>query len=85
MAFRNIHDVVSVIDYEGTVCEALERIKPDYFGNGGDRTEQNTPERNLCEQLGIELVWGLGGDKIQSSSEMIDAVASKILSKLSHW
>ena len=40
-----------------------ERIKPDYFGNGGDRTDQNTPERQMCEDLGIELVWGLVEEK----------------------
>ncbi len=26
-----------VDDSDGTVCEALRRIKPDYFANGGDR------------------------------------------------
>lgn len=84
-AFRHIVDVVEVDDKEGTVCEALRRIKPDYFGNGGDRTNQNTPERSLCESLGIELVWGLGGDKTQSSSELVDTVVNCILQKLKHW
>jgi cytidyltransferase-like protein len=85
MAFENVHDVVAVDDHEGTVCEAIMRIRPDYFGNGGDRTDQNTPERSLCEDLGVELVWGLGGNKIQSSSELVDAVACSILKKLSYW
>lgn len=85
MSMRSVHSVIAVDDYEGTVCKAISELEPDYFGNGGDRTDRNTPERSLCEQLGVELVWGLGGDKIQSSSEMIDAVSTTILSKLAHW
>ena len=85
MSLENVHDVVSVDDIEGNVCEALKRIKPHYFGNGGDRTDQNTPERSLCERFGIELVWGLGGDKIQSSSELVDAVVDSIIKKLRRW
>lgn len=32
--------VHTVDDSDGTVCEALCCIKPDYFGNGGDRTNK---------------------------------------------
>jgi cytidyltransferase-like protein len=58
----------AVDDTDGTVCEALRRIKPDYFGNGGDRTNKNTPELDVCEELGIEPVFELGGGKYSSSS-----------------
>ena len=61
----HIHEVN---DTDGTVCEALARIQPDYFGNGGDRVKTNTPELNLCEELGIEPVFELGGGKYSSSS-----------------
>lgn len=84
-AFRNVYDVISVDDSDGTVCEAIKEIKPDYFGNGGDRTDKNTPELALCEGLDIELVWGLGGDKIQSSSELVDAVSYNIMTQLKRW
>lgn len=60
-----IHEVD---DSDGTVCEALRRIKPDYFGNGGDRKKDNTPELDVCEELGIEPVFELGGGKYSSSS-----------------
>lgn len=60
--------VHTVDDSDGTVCEALRRIKPDYFGNGGDRTSKNTPELDVCAELGIEPVFGLGGGKYSSSS-----------------
>jgi cytidyltransferase-like protein len=62
--------VHAVDDTDGTVCEALRRIKPDYFGNGGDRGKQNTPELSVCEELGIEPVFELGGGKYSSSSAL---------------
>lgn len=71
MALGDVHNVVAVDDSDGTVCDALERFRPDYFGNGGDRTDKNTPERQLCEELGIEMVWSLGGGKTQSSSDLV--------------
>ena len=40
------------------------------FTNGGDQTSHTIGERDICERLGIELVFGLG-DKIQSSSWLI--------------
>ena len=66
-----VKEVGAVNDRDGTVCEALARFRPTMFGNGGDRTNKNTPEMALCEQLGIEMVWGLGGEKIQSSSDLV--------------
>jgi cytidyltransferase-like protein len=60
--------VHAVDDSDGTVCEALRRIKPDFFGNGGDRKKDNTPELDVCEELGIEPVFELGGGKYSSSS-----------------
>ena len=62
--------VHAVDDSDGTVCEALRRIKPDYFGNGGDRVKTNTPELDVCEELGIEPVFELGGGKYSSSSAL---------------
>ena len=64
---KNIH---SVDDADGTVCAALREIKPDYFGNGGDRKQTNTPELDVCAELGIEAVFELGGGKYSSSSEI---------------
>ena len=71
LGFSSVCDVVEVDDSDDTVCEALRRIKPDFFGNGGDRKSDNVPEIDLCQKLGIELVWNLGGDKIQSSSDLV--------------
>ena len=70
-AIIGVADVFQVEDSDGTVCEALTRLKPDIFGNGGDRTNKNTPEKALCKQLGIKMIWALGGTKIQSSSGLV--------------
>lgn len=41
------------------------------FGNGGNRNAANVPEVDLCEQLGVDLVWGLGGESVQASTEFV--------------
>ncbi len=59
-----------------SVVDALERLKPDIFANGGDRTSKNTPEVDLCHKLGIKMVFNVGhGGKIQSSSELVQKAA----------
>ena len=70
---KGVTMVTSVDDSNGTVCEALVRCKPHAFANGGDRKEKNTPEMDLCEHIGIEMLWQVGGgDKPQSSSWLVN-------------
>ena len=73
MAIKGVIDVIPVDDKDGIVCEALRRINPTYFANGGDRTSNNTPEKEVCSELGIEMLWNIGGQKIQSSSELVES------------
>lgn len=79
---ENLKDVFSVVpveDSDGTVCEALRRLHPDYFGKGGDRTADNTPEQETCSWLGIEMIWDLGGRKTQASSTLVRNACNQIL------
>jgi cytidyltransferase-like protein len=70
-AIKGVVLVDSVDDTDGTVCEAIRRLKPTYFANGGDRGRTNTPEQAVCEEIGVKLLWAIGGDeKLQSSSEL---------------
>lgn len=62
--------VVEADDDDGTVCTTLDRLRPDCFANGGDRTKHNTPEGELCQKLGIKQLFNIGGEKIRSSSEL---------------
>ena len=70
-SYVEVWKVIPVDDSDGTVVNALKEWTPDYFGNGGDRIDNNTPEKKLCEELGIEMVWNLGGGKIRSSSSLV--------------
>ena len=64
--------VVKSVDLDRTVCKTLATVspKPTFFCNGGDQNNNSIPEAKICEELGIELLDGLG-DKIQSSSWLI--------------
>ena len=74
-AIKGVILVDSVDDSDGTVCEAIRRLKPTYFANGGDRGRSNTPEQAVCEELGVELLWGIGGEeKLDSSSSLAKKV-----------
>ena len=56
-----------------TVVKAIDMIKPKYFTKGGDRTDAtNIPEWEICQQRGCEVITGVGGGKIRSSSEMVE-------------
>ena len=74
---KGVSIVSGVNDADGTVCEAIQRLRPDAFANGGDRKEENTPEMEICDNLGIQMFWSIGGGKIQSSSWLVDATKEK--------
>lgn len=59
------------IDEDRTVCKTLKCIVPDIFANGGDQFNDNIPEKDVCKELKIKLVDGLG-EKIQSSSLLLE-------------
>ena len=78
-AIKGVVDVVQALDDDDTVCESLRRLDPHIFANGGDRGDKNTPEMEVCKELDIQMIWGMGGnDKPQSSSWLIDAIKNKI-------
>ena len=73
-SIKGVTIVSNVDDSDGTVCKALKKLKPNYFANGGDRYDTNTPEMDVCEELGIKMLWNIGGGKIQSSSTLVSNV-----------
>lgn len=78
-AIKGVEMVLQVLDTDDTVCETLRKFKPNVFANGGDRKSDNTPEVQVCNELGIQLMWNMGGDKIESSSALVErAVEAKI-------
>jgi|TARA_R110000796_G_scaffold40281_2_gene99742 D-beta-D-heptose 7-phosphate kinase/D-beta-D-heptose 1-phosphate adenosyltransferase len=74
-SIKGVIKVSGVDDSDNTVCEAIHRLKPDYFANGGDRGRNNTPEQTLCDEIGVEMLWGIGGEnKANSSSTLVERV-----------
>jgi len=71
-SIKYVNKVIISIDKDETVCKTLELIKPDYFVKGGDRTLNNIPEKKICKKLGIKILTGIGGKKIQSSSWLLN-------------
>ena len=76
-AFSCVDKVVKASDEDRTVCQTLRELRPDIFANGGDRVSHNTPESLVCEELGIEMVYGVGGGKIQSSSDLVNGATQE--------
>ena len=70
--------VLPAHDDDGTVVKNLRELKPDFFGNGGERTPANTPEVDVCRELGIGMLWFLG-DKIQPDADQLLRRASMII------
>ena len=76
-AYDFVSEVVMAKDQDRTVVASLDEMRPDIFANGGDRENVNTPEAQFCKENGIEMMWGVGGGKIQSSSSMVKDVTIK--------
>jgi cytidyltransferase-like protein len=72
------------IENDQTVCEALRRIRPHVFAKGGDRAAPHlVPEWDVCQQLGIEMVFGIGRAKAWSSSDFLKEWGEFVLAKAS--
>lgn len=71
-SLSNVSGVLEVNDSDGTICEVLNKFRPAFFGNGGDRNVNNVSEIEICKKLGIECIWNLGGEKSESSSSLFE-------------
>jgi cytidyltransferase-like protein len=76
-SLKPVSQAIISIDGDRTQCETLRMLYEKYshtytlaFANGGDQNNDTIPERVVCDELGIELIDGLG-DKIQSSSWLL--------------
>jgi len=74
---KSVDKVILSIDTDKTQCQTIRHIHFEHsetfqlaFANGGDQNNLSIPETPICQELGIELIEGLG-DKIQSSSWLL--------------
>lgn len=70
-ALRVVDETVLSIDTEPPVIKTLREIALKYqgdeliFANGGDRSgERVVPETDICHEMGIEMVFGVGSDEV---------------------
>jgi len=72
---KSVDLVIPFNDADDSACDAIDIALQVYdfvtFANGGDRKQDNTPEKIVCESLEIEMLWNVGGGKIQSSSDLV--------------
>ena len=66
------------IDQDKTQIKSIEEVHAIYgathqlmFANGGDQNNSTIPEADICKELGVIMIDGLG-EKIQSSSWLLD-------------
>ena len=76
LGFSCVDEIVECIDKDNTVCETLLKLKStnqvDIFANGGDRKEvTDIPEFEICKKNNIEMVFDIGGGKIQSRFNLV--------------
>lgn len=74
---KAVDKTILSIDADRTVCATLQMIAEKFgnefelaFANGGDQNNDTIPEQSICEEVGIDLIDGLG-EKIQSSSWLL--------------
>lgn len=83
-ALRVTDEAIAAVDDDPTVLRTLRAIREKYphtelvFANGGDRSSAaRIPEADTCEELGIELRFGVGGEeKADSSTRIIAALTN---------
>lgn len=90
-SIRYVDGVLPFNSEEDNVCDALKFLnnqKMDnevfIFAKGGDRRPDvdPIPEVEVCKELGIEIVYGVGGtDKPNSSSWVIDNIVKQLKHK----
>ena len=69
---------VSFDDTGNSACDLIKTVREKYgndvsiaFANGGDRVRSNIPEVQTYLDAKVQMVWNVGGGKIQSSSDLI--------------
>lgn len=82
-------DIVALsTDRDGSVINTLKELKEEYneydvvFMNGGNKTAKNIPEYEFCKENDIEMLFGVGGTKTRSSSQLIKNARLKRKSEL---
>lgn len=78
-ALSTVDEALIAIDKDPSVKGTLHHIRERYpmdellFANGGDRdSDKVTPETSICKELGIAMIYGVGGTHKADSSTRIN-------------
>ncbi len=78
-ALRGVDEVMLSVDKDQPVIETIRLIAQTHpydelvFANGGDRSApEAVPEKDVCEEYGIEMIYGVGGTEKADSSTRIN-------------
>ena len=78
LALAAVDHAIIAVDDDRTVSASLRQLAETFsdhrliFANGGDRIPDFVPESAVCEEHGIELVFGVGGNEKADSSSRIN-------------
>lgn len=80
-ALRIVDEALPTVDTDPTVRETLSAVRAAYpdavliFANGGDRNRpQDVAEFAICQELDVELAFGVGGEHKADASSRINAL-----------
>ena len=83
---RCVDEAFVAVDDDSTVVNSLRKVRERYpdaellFCNGGDRSHaEDVPsaETHLTEEIGLEMVYGVGGEEKSDSSSRINEELSR--------
>jgi len=91
-ALEMVDWIIKFDDSDNSAINAIDKILSDtmdtvVFANGGDRNNENTPEfLKYQNHPDVEFVFGVGGDKTNSSSWILDEwKTQKTLRDWGYW
>jgi len=76
-SIKGVSESVAFDDSDNTASDLIIKARKQFpdlkiaFANGGDRVSGNTPEMETCSNTNVDMLWEIGGEKIQSSSELV--------------
>jgi cytidyltransferase-like protein len=84
---RSVDEAMVAVDDDATVVASLRKLRERYpdaellFCNGGDRSDAGDPvpsaETHLTEEIGLQMVYGVGGEEKSDSSSRINEELSR--------
>ncbi len=76
---RGVDAVLIWDDGTQNVIGAIDKLKPTYFTKGGDRAKpEDIPEWDICQEVGCDVLFNVGGGKIQSSSWLLRKLEKEV-------